>query len=426
MPARIVYPWQHALEVNSGHEINQDTWLNGQALRQKLQRQSEAIADRLELVTGSSWRREDSSLVDLVTGQVSTIKGYRNSNLIPCIARPKRQKMALHLEAFLQEQTSKAYYWVFTSGDRCKASEMAERRAKLSRTLTLLQKPLREKYGVEVIFKGVESPVDENGKDSWHVHANVVVLHHRKLSGAEWQKMRAMVHGRLGAWWKDNGELKQLQEVCKYVTKLEDLAKIEDETFKAFAESLQGARLYETYGSFQAWRKQLDESKQRVRKVVDGGGDFSIVREARRARKAPVESLEPSTSPVIMSITAPIPAFDPQFRPCALVARYDGDFRALLASSPDAREARLIALCAIEARNPDSSHLHLNSIDRLEIRKRGIELPAGTEESRNAEPVRSTQAWPSTFKSSDHVRQADSFYAESPEHQVLTIPDLPL
>ena len=364
----MVFNWQHVHRCNSGLKINEDTWLKGQVLRLKLDAQTEEIADRLKTVTGESYRREDATLVDLVTGQTSIIKGYRNSNLLPAIARPKRQRMAGELEAFLETQTRKGitvHYWVLTAGDRCCAAEMHDRRTALSRAVTALNRPLREQFDVEVIFKGIEAPVDENGKDSWHVHANVVVLHHRKLSGSEWQRMRAMVHSQLGAWWKDNGELKQLQEVCKYITKLEDLAKIDDETFKDFAESIGGARLYETYNGFRAWRKELADAGERMRKVKERGGDFVWIREKKRTRGAPVASSGTSTGSFMISVTAPVPAFSPELRPCVLVGRYDGDFHKLLGDNPSAMEARAIALERISALDPNSSHLHLISTEEL-------------------------------------------------------------
>jgi len=408
-----VYSWELAIRSNARRKINEDTWLKGQALRAKQDAQSVELADRIQDLTGKSsyrptmtWAQVDDTLPP-EQWLLRPVVTFRNTNLIPSVARQHRNQDTVELRAYLEQRNREGYvprYLVITSGPRCSASAIDVRRARLRRHASAIRK-IAPDFGLEVVDLKEECTADSNKPTSekFHPHGNLLVLA-KSGQHIDYKGFNAAVSEVLGGdWWKDCGELKDVREYVKYVTKGDELAAMDDETLREYIHYYEGAHTVQAYGSYAAFRRELRESGEKYQSVFRDG-DFHLVRVKRATRQALPEGAEASGAASVVAVTPPIPAFGPTLMPCVLIRGHvtAGNLGSIVRRSPAAmRTLEIMGECTA-VRSPDRPHLHENSNGASEP---PAEPPPGTRRVRQYTLYPSKKHHPLSF---DPVRNPKS------------------
>jgi hypothetical protein len=224
-------------------------------------RQSKQIVERLREGGVQAMRDDEFRLwrYFVHTKRWEEIPAYRRICFIPDVAAQIRAPKLAALEYFIQNNPF-CRFWTFTTGERCKVDEIEGRLAWLNKNLRKMNCELRERFGVDIVFKSIEfgslekrargkvatedeagGSIDfENGEPLYHPHAHCVVhLSRGYLVPAVWAQVIATVN----KWWKrgrkrvhwdcaggDSGALiRNARECVKYVSKPADLLKLSAE-----------------------------------------------------------------------------------------------------------------------------------------------------------------------------------------------------
>lgn len=177
---------------------------------------------------------------------------FRNSCFLPYMASQTRGKMLKALESYL-EQDPFARFVTFTSGDRVGLEGIRERTQYLHKRIRKLNHFLKG-LGLELVFRATEfgtpekakaknskgeaggefergeKGTPEEGKVFFHVHAHCLMRHinGRPFSRERWSEILEKIWNFWGHQWDEGGSIKNIRELCKYVSKPQALLDLED------------------------------------------------------------------------------------------------------------------------------------------------------------------------------------------------------
>lgn len=319
--------FEDVLANNTGQEVPTQLWESGQRRFLELQRQSDDLADKLE-VEGIKARegRRTLSVIGEVTGCIEEQRDFRPIRFLPVVAQRERQGMLNALMYFQQNAQGGHYmrYSVVTAGQRIPAyGPLRETIRKLSRDISRWASEALHRFGVEVVYRGTEFTVNSDG--TYHPHANVLYVPRRKLAADEWQAFLSWSHKRLGAHWRDCGKLSEPREALKYPFKPNDLqGRPSDEIAWLFGQLFR-MKLAQPLSSFKAFWHELEDSKEKIGRLYSSDGKPGALTRIKRQERG---SVERSDSPPIeqenriVCRTSPQARFSPIMEPLTIIENF--------------------------------------------------------------------------------------------------------
>ena len=244
--------------------------------RQELIRtQSEGMAEKLEEM-GVPTRQDGPSMVMItaVTRQVTEVERFRNINFIPSMAQKNRRNMLNDLEHFLSVIDPNvagafARYLVATYGQRIKVKygrlNLLKAIRKFKKKLARWRAEARVRFGIRILFQGLEFPRDADG--TYHLHANILYVPPLMLNG-EWEEFLAWSHAWFGTWIKDNGRIQNIREMVKYPFKPNDVRGADGHELKWLYENTFKTRIVEALDTFREWRSWKNSQNLKVGRIA--------------------------------------------------------------------------------------------------------------------------------------------------------------
>jgi len=322
----VLLTFEQALEANTGHVIQDyDEFLRK---RDRLKNQSRLIAEKLEK-TGISTRDEahDMWAIGELTGCIERLPArYRHIQIIPSVAKADRAVMIRDFTYFLERHAKYARYAVITSGRRVAYGEdLRARRNTFHANIRRWSNEARERYGVELLYRGDEYTHAEDGA---HLHANIVYQPTRKLTPGAWSAFLSWSKRRLGGViWKDCGRLKDAREVVKYCCKLgeDGIDRLSSDRLAWFHDQTFRSKVSQPLGSFAAFRKQLEADGLRIVRVFSPTGSHLAKVKKASGSHAGRQNATGNRGPcenIVIGRQLPAPRFSSLFEPVTLVMGY--------------------------------------------------------------------------------------------------------
>jgi hypothetical protein len=369
--------------LNTGRGLNPELWRERRDADARLVAQTDTLVAALERNGINATGANDVVAVGVITGAIEKLNGYRSICFLPLVAQRDRRPMLNELRYFRSKYRSQGEYMrygVVTNGPTVAAQGMPPAREdgepktgeyfelrcriqELARTVSRFADWARNKYDIDVVYRGTEFTVKQRGNDdgvSAHPHANVLYTPRRKLSKREWESFLSEAHDQLGGWhWQDNGVLENPKEAIKYAFKPVELEGLNDATVRWLYEQTFGLKMAQPLGAFLRWRhaeltvqewfdemsqawttKQIKGAKMRRRKhrkvvtfdypkgAYSDGPSLGVcsVRKrpgsGRNKQTTIVAEDAPPPENVLMGITMPQRRFSPFSEPCALIMNY--------------------------------------------------------------------------------------------------------
>lgn len=255
-------------EAETGMGISPEEWARQQFDRKEIRQQSHVLAQRLEYAGKNAYRNEAFSLwvYWVHSGHWETIPNFRRICLLPYVAAMVRAAKLAALEYFI-DRNPFARFWTFTSGSRVGIDGLRERCQWLHNRLNRLNKMLRNRWGVELVFRSTEFgsvefnerlerngdagsvEFDENGEPLFHIHAHCVVVSRvGYIKPDKWSEMVADVWAFWGYHWDAGKIIRDARECCKYVTKPGDMLKLTPEQLGRLHEAVFQLKLCQPLG----------------------------------------------------------------------------------------------------------------------------------------------------------------------------------
>lgn len=306
------YPPQEFVAcLNTGRSLNPEMWRERQDADARLVAQTDALVAALERTGVSATGGSDVWAVGEITGAIEKLNGYRSICFLPLVAQRDRRPMLNELRYFRKQHRPHGRfmrYGVVTNGPTVAALGMPPVRAecepktgeyfelrcriqKLARTVSRFADWARDKYDIDVVYRGTEFTVERRGDDdgfSVHPHVNVLYTPRRKLSKREWESFLSEASDQLdGWWWKDCGVLKDPNEAIKYAFKPveTDPEKIGDAMVRWLFEQTFGLKMAQPMGAFMHWRHDVLSVQEWFDESAQAWTLKSIAGARRRRRK---------------------------------------------------------------------------------------------------------------------------------------------
>lgn len=259
-------------QSETGKEVSPEEWERQKMERAEIRKQSHYLAHILENQGTRAYRDDAFQLwIWHVHSKVAeSIPNFRRICFLPYIAAIVRASKLAALEYFLDRHPY-SRFWTFTSGQRVGIDGLRGRVQTLHTDLNALNKELRRRYGVELVFRSTELgsvefdsanrraadsgsiEYDENGDPLFHVHSHCVV--HSTVGfipPKTWKEMINFVHAQWPHHWDAGEIIRDARECCKYVTKPGDMVKLGERSPAALAAveaALHGLRLVTPLGA---------------------------------------------------------------------------------------------------------------------------------------------------------------------------------
>lgn len=362
------------LRSNTGWAIDPVGWAQRQAASAELERQTAHIADALAGAGVNVVLDGDVTFIGAVTGVVEQQRVYRACRFLPTVAARDRRPTVNGLKLFISGHKHSKYfrYAVMTCSEPVPFSadlqgDMRGAIQELNRRISRWAHNAQKKYGVEVLYRGIEftrATAAERDAEShargqtpnlserygaatvlYHVHANVLYWPTRVLKekGKTWEDFLRFTHEATGAWWKDNGKVDSVEELVKYCSKPNDTLRSSTDELVWLYQATQRLKLCQPLGDFKDWMKALDKAGEKVVRVHVGRGDGRLMRVRKRKKsdkdsdyekKKDSEDSEKSSvatdvekkappSNMLLGMTLPQWRHSPWAEPLIMVQRYD-------------------------------------------------------------------------------------------------------
>ena len=313
------------LRLNTGWQQSPEQWRAACERRRVLKAQTDRIADALE-EHGGIRVRNHLSIVALanVTGEIDAEESYRAICFLPLVAQRERRPLLNALRWFQKNTAHGAHLRlaVVTAGSRI------ERFGPLRQTMTRLHRNVSrwaheadQKWGVEVLYRGTEFTRDSAA--TYHPHANVLYRPRARMSKTGWSRFLSWSRSRLGAHWKDCGELAEPDEAIKYPFKPADLESADGDELVWLWWECHRMKFAQPLGAFAEFRQGLDRNREKVVMVNRSGrARLEIVAKGRRDQVDDIEPQDHIKENLIVCRTAPQFRFGPYAQPATLVMNY--------------------------------------------------------------------------------------------------------
>ncbi|MGF0539905.1 hypothetical protein ACQQ2Q_18045 [Agrobacterium sp. ES01] len=368
-PARTTH--DDVLRSNTGWAMDPVSWAQRQAASAELERQTAHIADALGGAGVNVVLDGDVTFIGAVTGVVEQQRVYRACRFLPTVAARDRRPTVNGLKLFISGHKDSKYfrYAVMTCSEPVPFSadlqgDMRGAIQELNRRISRWAHNAQKKYGVEVLYRGIEftrataaerdAEAHARGQASnlserygaatvlYHVHANVLYWPTRVLKekGKTWEDFLRFTHEATGAWWKDNGKIDSVEELVKYCSKPNDTLRSSTDELVWLYQATQRLKLCQPLGDFKDWMKTLDKAGEKVVRVHIGRGDGRLMRVRKRKKsdkdsddekKKDSEKSDAATdvekkappSNMLLGMTLPQWRHSPWAEPLIMVQRYD-------------------------------------------------------------------------------------------------------
>ena len=271
---------QHSRE-ETGIAIAPEKIAAKRAEKHNLQQQTHTLAERLEAAGYPCYRAEKWSIwtYGVHSGEIEKLPAFRRICFLPYVAAQLRAPVLQALEAFGQSHPF-LRFWTFTSGKRCRLTEVNRRCRQLHRRLSVLNaQAFMHAAGAEIIFRSTElgtPEFDENGKRRreseagaierdesgellFHVHAHCVILLRQALPPDKWADLLRAIWSHWGDNWDEGSAIANLREVCKYVTKPAELLRLRPGELAELARQLYRVKLVQPMGALAEEIKRREE-----------------------------------------------------------------------------------------------------------------------------------------------------------------------
>lgn len=287
-------------QSNIGWELEPERWSTACRRRERLDAQSEHLADLLEQA-GVQARLESSVVaISAVTGIVKPLNGFRPIRFIPNVAARDRRPMLNGLRFWIDEECTRPdhlRYGVITASERVPAfGPLRDVLQKMHRDISRWASEAYAVYGIRVQFRGTENTrqtaaargmSDYDPKTMiYHPHANILMQPMRLLpkeGPGSWAEFLSWTWREFGAHWKDNGIVQDPAEIVKYVFKPDELNDMSPEEAKWLHEQLYRLNLCQPMGDFREWYSELQDRKCKVVRVRAGQGSRLVI--VQKSRK---------------------------------------------------------------------------------------------------------------------------------------------
>jgi len=356
---------------NTGWAMDPVRWAQRQAASAELERQTARIADALAGAGVNVVLDSDVTFVGAVTGVVEKQRVYRACRFLPTVAARDRRPTVNGLKLFISGHKHSKYfrYAVMTCSEPVpfSAAHKGDMRAAiqgLNRRISRWASKAQEKWGVNVLYRGIEftrataaerdAEAHARGQASdlsgrykphtvlYHVHANILYWPTRvmKEEGKSWTDFLRSTHKATGAWWRDNGKIEKVEELVKYCSKPNDTLKSSAKELVWLYQATQRLKLCQPLGHFKDWMKALEAAGEKVVRVHVGRGDGRLMRVKKRQKadkdsndekKKDGDESDAATdvkkkappSNMLLGMTLPQWRHTPWAEPLIMVQRYD-------------------------------------------------------------------------------------------------------
>lgn len=312
------------VEAETGNSVSPEEWMRQRLDRAEIRRQSHSMANKLECAGTPAYRTDEYQLYiwHVMSKEAEGLPNFRRICFLPYIAAIVRASKLAALEYFLERHPF-CRFWTFTSGKRVAIPDLRGRVESLHERLNALNKELRRRFGVELVFRSTElgtvetvetagaarkkraalsahkaavkeakrlgkpAPVwtrakdaqhvqdagsierDENGEPMFHPHAHCVFYSRAGfLKEERWAEIIAFVWRHWGDHWDAGKVVGDAREVCKYVTKPGDMDALTPSQLAGVEKALHGLRLVTPLGVLKAEiaaRKKAGKTLRRKR-----------------------------------------------------------------------------------------------------------------------------------------------------------------
>jgi len=316
------------IEAKTGGEVDADGWRDGVRRTIRLNEQSASLAKALERCGISAYSDNDVTLLGLVTGEKRRLESYRPIRFIPSVAQRERKKYKAALEYFLQNTPEYKYarYVVINDGDPIPAfGDLRRAHMERARKISKFASIARDKWGVETIFRGTEYTRKIRGNDdyySYHLHNNLL-LKPGWYDPQRWEDFLRWANKFFDYGFGDNGRVKKVEEIVKYMIKPDDLVGISDEEVAWLYHETFKSRFVSLMGDFRSFFRKLTDDRLKVLRAPGAkkqkGGLVLVKKEYHPKKDAPATDQERGISMNWLGTTTAMPAFSPFCEPCALI-----------------------------------------------------------------------------------------------------------
>ena len=328
------YTHESLVELNTGLSLDPAAWRDRCTAADKLHQQTEHLASLLEEAGIKAYQDTEITAISAVTGKVDQLDSFRPIRFLPAVAARERRPHLNALRYFLESNVpARRYtrYAVVTYGEPIQAhGQLREAIADLTRRISKWSHEIRQKYDIEVLYRGLEYTRklrnDDDENYTYHLHANVLYWPHRQLRAAEWAEFLSYTKDKIKSHWRDNGKIKDVREIVKYVIKPDDLKDIEADEVKWLFEQTFKTRVSTPMNSFKDFVSELEENRQKI--VFVGKQGLKLVEKARRLDHSkredrPKSGIKPKN--IILGVTLPQFRNSPWAEPVVLVQNYEPD-----------------------------------------------------------------------------------------------------
>lgn len=316
------------IEAKTGGEVDADGWREGIRRTARLNEQSASLADALERCGISARSDNDVTLVGLVTGEKRRLESYRPIRFIPSVAQRERKKYKSALEYFLNSKPGYQYtrYIVINDGAPIQAfGNLRKAHQDRARKISKFASKARDLWGVETIFRATEYTRKIRGNDttySYHLHNNLL-LKPGWYDPDKWDAFLRWSNEFFSYGFTDNGKVKKVEEIVKYMIKPDDLMGISDREVAWLYSQTFKARFVSLMGDFREFFKSLTDDRLKVLRAPGAkkqkGGLVLVKKEYHPKRESPATDQERGISMNWLGTTTAMPAFSPFCEPCALI-----------------------------------------------------------------------------------------------------------
>lgn len=287
------------------------SWAERQKTKGVLREQTEALAKLLEEAGEKARLDTTMTFLTSVTNIRTDHVAFRPTMFLPEVAARDRRPMLNALEYYLEEiheAPAHVRYGVVTGGDLVPAMKKGALRKAMrdmSRKISKIAHEADREWDVEFLFRGGEftrATARERHETSgtladvarmtpdlvlYHPHQNFLYRPRTKMSAEKWAEFLTWMRDRFGTHWADNGPIRDLREIVKYVVKPADLLEgdkpIDADEAKWLFHELVKLRQMAPLGCFKEWWKELKADGCKI--VRRHAGDVSELVIARKSKR---------------------------------------------------------------------------------------------------------------------------------------------
>ncbi len=290
------------MEANTGWMLPADAWARRTMATSRLMQQNDRLADALQRAGEDVIRPGGLTLISAVTNIVETQRTFRAVRFLPVVAARDRRPTVNGLKLFIHEHPNSRYfrYAVMTCAEPVPAfGDLRGAVQELSRRISKWGHEIGKCYDIEILYRGIEftrstarerdAAAAERGQESdlsarygadtvlYHVHANVLYWPKRNIDKL-WLDFLRYTKQFMGAHWRDNERLGNVEEIVKYCSKPADTLAASDDELVWLYRQTQRLKICQPMGEFRRWLRELKTQRKKIARVHDGRGDGKLMR----------------------------------------------------------------------------------------------------------------------------------------------------